>query len=144
MLYLLNFGHVSVRKKLFSCFEKYPTLVLLSCFAAALIVLTASCSRNEGTDPETRELSEDELYLIEAYANIKHARSYYPLKPAIAESLFVVLDSTIDSVRIANTIRAINREPERWGDIFEQLERTMRESASKVGSEGNRSEKPGG
>ncbi len=73
-----------------------------------------------------------------------HARSYYPLKPAIAESLFVVLDSTIDSVRIANTIRAINREPERWGDIFEQLERTMRESASKVGSEGNRSEKPGG
>jgi hypothetical protein len=133
-----------VRKKVFSCFKKYPTRVLLGCIAASFLVCLATCSRNEGTDTASRELSEDELYLIEAYANIKHARSYYPLKPAIAESLFVVLDSTIDSLRIAITIRALNEEPDRWEMIFEQLERTLRESASKQGIDGGRSEKPGG
>jgi hypothetical protein len=129
---------------LLSCLEKYPTRILLSFVAAALIVVPAACNRSETPDPLTRELSEDEWYLIEAYAGIKHARSFYSSNPEYAESLFTVLDSTIDSDRIANTIRDTNEYPERWEKIFEQLERTMRESASKVESEKIRSEKPGG
>jgi hypothetical protein len=127
-----------------SCIGKYATRIFLSCLAAALVLISASCNRSDGPDPETRELSENEWYLIEAYANVTHARSLYPHNPEFAESLFVVLDSTIDSVRIANTIRDLNSDPERWEMVFEQLERTMRESASKVESGGIRSEKPGG
>lgn len=131
-----------------SCLEKYPTRILLSFAAAALTAVLiaglAACNQSETPDPLTRELSEDERYLIEAYASIKHARSFHSSNPAYAESLFTVLDSTIDSDRIANTIRDINEYPGRWDKIFEQLERTMRETASEVESERNRSEKPGG
>jgi len=144
MLYLEGPGHFNAREKLLSCFEKYPTRILLSCLAAALLVLLVSCSQNEETGPVTRELSNDELYLIEAYVKVKHARSLYPQTPAIAESLFVVLDSTIDSVRIANTIQSLNQDPARWETIFDKLEKTMRESASTINSGRSRSEKPGG
>ena len=129
---------------MFSCPGKYPTRILLGFLAAALMATLASCDRTETPDPRSAELSEDELYLIEAYANVVHARSLYNNNQAYAESLFTVLDSTIDTDRIANTIRDINEHPERWDKIFEQLERTMRESASKFESEKIRSEKPGG
>jgi len=117
---------------LLSCREKYPTRILLICLAAALALATGSCEGGDGDGTGPLALSEDEKYLIDAYVDIKHARSNYPHNPVVAESLFTELDSTIDSVRIANTIRTINSEADRWEKIFEQLERTMRESASKV------------
>jgi hypothetical protein len=76
------------------------------------------------------------MYLISAYVDVKHARGYYPHNPAAAESLFTVLDSTIDSVRIANTIREVNREPERWLLIFQEIERQLREKRDEPGSSG--------
>ncbi len=101
------------------------------CLAAAVAVAIASCGRQGADRADSQELSKDELYLIDAYVDVLHARSYYPHKPAVADSFFAVLDSTIDSVRIANIIRDVNQEPERWVVIFEAIERKLRELAEK-------------
>ena len=66
-----------------------------------------ACEGGDGDGTGPPDLSEDEKYLIDAYVDVKQARSNYPHHPAVAESLFTVLDSTIDSVRIANTIRDV-------------------------------------
>ena len=109
--------------------KKYPTRIIVFCLAAAVAI--ASCGR-QGTDrADSQELSKDEIYLIDAYVDILRARSHYPHKPAVADSFFAVLDSTIDSVRIANIIRDVNQEPERWVVIFEEIERKLREIAEK-------------
>jgi hypothetical protein len=97
------------------------------CLAAALGLASASCDRNGGDQPDPQVLTEDERYLIDAYVDIKLARSHYPRDPAAAESLFTVLDSTIDTDRIANTIRTVNEAPERWAMILEEIEREIRE-----------------
>lgn len=93
------------------------------CLAAAVTI--ASCGRQEADRADSQELSKDEIYLIDAYVEILRARSYYPHKPAVADSFFAVLDSTIDSGRIANIIRDVNQEPERWVVIFEEIERKL-------------------
>ena len=71
-------------------------------------------------------MSDDERYLVDAYVDIIRTSDQYPRDPAAAESLFTVLDSTIDSVRIANTIRTVDLEPERWAIIFEVIENELR------------------
>jgi hypothetical protein len=111
------------------CFRKYPTLIIVVCLAAALAAGAGSCGRTDTDRSDSRELSKDEIYLIDAYVEIKLARGYYPSDPAVADSLFAVLDSTIDSARIANTIQSLNQEPERWALIFEEIERRLREAA---------------
>ena len=136
MLYLMNFRHLSARLRLLSCREKYPTRILLICLAAALALATGSCEDGDGTGPLA--LSEDEKYLIDAYADVKRARSNYPHNPVVAESLFTVLDSTIDSVRIANTIRDVNKTPERWRFIFEEIENRLRAQGSHPDRRGGR------
>lgn len=109
-----------------SCREKYPTRILLICLAAALALATGACKSGDDDGAGPVALSEDEMYLIDAYIDVKDARSYYPQNPIEAESLFTVLDSTIDTVRIANTIRDINRTPERWLVILEEIEKQLR------------------
>ena len=132
-----------------SCREKYPTRILLICLAAALALATGSCEGGDGDGTGPLALSEDEKYLIDAYVDIKHARSNYPHNPVVAESLFTELDSTIDSVRIANTIRTVNQEPERWLAIYEEIEQLLQgrderpgTARSSPGSSG--SKEPGG
>jgi hypothetical protein len=149
VVYLKGFRHFSARIELLSCLNKYPTRILLICLAAAFTLATSSCDRNEGNQQDTRAFSADERYLIEAYLDIKNARSYYPRSPAVAESLFTVLDSTIDSVRIANTIQKVNQVPERWALIFEEIEQQIRErsqlpEARKPKSRRKASEQTGG
>jgi hypothetical protein len=108
-----------------SCRDKYPTRILLICLAAALALATGSCDGGEenGTGPVA--LSPDEVYLIDAYVDVKSAQGNYPHNPVVAESLFTVLDSTIDSVRIANTIQKVNKHPERWLAIFQEIEKQL-------------------
>ena len=133
VLYLLNFGHLPVRLILLTCREKFPTRILLICLAVALSLANGSCKGGDkdGTGPTS--LSEDERYLIDAYVDVKRARSNYPHNPVVAESLFTVLDSTIDSVRIANIIRDVNRTPERWLPILEEIENQLRAKGLRPG-----------
>jgi hypothetical protein len=100
-------------------------------FCLAVAVAIASCGRRGADRADSRELSKDEIYLIDAYVEVLRARSHYPHKPAVADSFFAVLDSTIDSVRIANIIRDVNQEPERWVVMFEEIERKLQELAEK-------------
>jgi hypothetical protein len=122
--------------RLFSCREKkYPTRILLICLAAALALATGACERGDGDGTGPLALSEDEKYLIDAYVDVKSARSNYPHNPIEAESLFTVLDSTIDTVRIANTIRDVNKTPERWLVILEEIEKQLRAQGKLPGPE---------
>jgi hypothetical protein len=82
------------------------------------------------------------MYLIDAYVEVKRARSHYPNEPAVAESLFTVLDSTIDSLRIANTIRKVNEDPERWVLVFEEIEKILSGAARQPGLVDPRKQKP--
>lgn len=109
--------------------NKYSKRILRVLLATAVIVV-GSCG-GDGDRTEQTPFSEDESYLIEAYIQIKHAGSKYRYQQAVAESLFTRLDSTIDSVRIANTIRTINQTPERWGAIFQKIEDNLRAEAEK-------------
>jgi hypothetical protein len=121
----------------------------LLCLAATLAIAAVSCDRGEGDEPDSIVLSEDEKYLIDAYVDVNRARSHYPRYPAVAESLFTVLESTIDSDRIAITIRAVNQDPERWVAIFEEIERRLKREREtpdqrKVRRPSRRSKKPRG
>jgi len=75
-------------------------------------------------------LSADERYLVEAYAKLVRARSAYISDPERAESLFAVVDSTIDSTRIANTMKYLDAHPERWLAIYRELDRKLRLESS--------------
>lgn len=112
---------------MFICCKRYPTRIILLCLALATAVTTVSCDGHTKDTADTTELTTDEKYLIDAYVEVQLARSHYPHKPAVADSIFAVLDSTIDSVRIANIIRDINQEPERWAAVMEEIERRFEE-----------------
>jgi len=117
-----------------SCIKKRPTRILFAALAA-LIVASAPCSRKEETRSDHRPLSDNERYLVEVYVRIQRARVFYPGQPEIAESLFAALDSTTDTTRVANTIRETNLAPERWGAIFEAIEKELREPGGQERSE---------
>jgi hypothetical protein len=116
-----------------SCREKYPTRILLICLVAALALASGACEGGDGDGTGPPDLTEDEQYLIDAYVDVKRARSNYPHNPVVAESLFTVLDSTIDSVRIANTIQDVNETPERWLLILEEIENQLRAKGLRPG-----------
>jgi len=98
--------------------------------AIALAILATSCERKPPVH-EAAPLTADETYLVESYANIRYAESLYRADPARAESLFTALSTSVDSVRIARTIDAINRTPARWIDIFDEIEKTIRNKRTK-------------
>lgn len=75
------------------------------------------------------EFTDDELYLIEAYVDVKRARSYYPYQQTIADSLFAGLEASIDTVRVARAIAALNTDPDRWAAVFREIEEQLREAA---------------
>ena len=102
--------------------------------------MSGSCDRGGGDGTDPLSLSEDEIYLIDAYVDIKLARSNYPQYPVVAESLFTVLDSTIDSDRIAKAIRDLNLTPERWVVIFTEIERKLRRQGDDSDPAGGRPE----
>jgi hypothetical protein len=97
-------------------------------FVLLLIALLSHCSE-EGKQPKMTPLSQDEEYLVHAYTRVLEARSLASINALRAESLFARLDSTIDTLRIANTIRELDRDPDRWIIVFENIETILKQSS---------------
>jgi hypothetical protein len=98
----------------------------------ALVFVSSYCTKEESPTLNA-ELTPDETYLVETYVKLADARDLHAVNYLKSESLFTVLDSTTDSLRIANTIRDLNLEPERWLVIFRSIEQTR--SARSQGTE---------
>ena len=96
----------------------------------ALLISHAACT-DKGSQLEQSKMSDDEKYLVLIYAQLRYAESFYPDQPEIAESLFTKMHSSMDSVRIANTITELNKTPNRWVLVFREIEE-MLEEASKT------------
>jgi hypothetical protein len=101
----------------------YARFVRVSC-VIALVLLSSYC-----TGPDNQQkipgLSEEERYLVDAYLKVVEARDLYAVSYLKSDSLFTMLDSTIDTTRIANTIRKLNGEPDRWLAVFESIEKQL-------------------
>lgn len=94
---------------------------------AAAVLSSAYCS---GPDDQSRleSLSVDEAHLVNTYVKITLARDEYSVSYLKADSLFAVLDSTTDTLRIANTIRELNKDPDRWLSVFQHIQRQLRKA----------------
>ncbi len=101
------------------------------CLIVSLGVVVVCSSYCTTPDSETSiaELSPDETYLVDAYVRVAMARDLYSISPLKSDSLFVALDSTIDTLRIANTIRDLNRDPDRWLLVYQDIERRLKTSS---------------
>ena len=95
----------------------------VSCVIA--VVLLSSYCTGADNQPKIPELSEEEIYLADAYLMVADARDLHAVNYLKSESLFTVLDSTIDTTRIANTIRDLNEDPDRWLAVFERIQREL-------------------
>jgi hypothetical protein len=102
-------------------------------FTAVVLIVLAGCAimacNPESSQPESVEFTADELYLIEAYVEVRRARSYFPHQPALAESLFTELGARVDTARVAHTIAALNLDPDRWAVVFKEIEERLRNIA---------------
>lgn len=104
-------------------------------------VFVSSYCTNSENQTKIPDLSEDEEYLVEAYTGVIKASeglkqgSVTYLK---SESLFATLDSTIDTLRIANTIRHLETDPERWILVLGKIEQQLKSQSQGGRSEGGR------
>jgi hypothetical protein len=103
-------------------------------FVVALVLLSSYCTSSDNQTKITG-LSEDEAYLADAYIQIAQARDLNPVNYLKSESLFTMLDSTIDTTRIANTIRELNSDPDRWLLVFDSIERDLGSSQGRESEE---------
>ena len=104
---------------------------------AGLVFVSSYCTDGE-SQTEIAALSEDETYLVNTYVRLAEARDLYSVTYFKSESLFAAIDSTIDSLRIANTIRELKLNPERWVLVFRSIEQAM--GAGPQGLQGQESE----
>jgi hypothetical protein len=115
-------------------FWRHITRVFL---IAGLVFVSSYCTDDE-SQTEITALSEDEAYLVETYVKLAEARDLRSITYFKSESLFAAIDSTIDTLRIANTIRALDTDPERWILVFRSIEETL--GVSPQGKQGRESE----
>ena len=109
---------------------------------AALVLVSSYCT-NRDNQAENAPLTGDETYLVESYARIEAARELHGVNHAKSESLFAVLDSTIDRNRVSNTIRALNADPDRWLAVYRGIEKAMEnQSGEEPRGEPSPEEKP--
>ncbi|MEJ2721647.1 MAG: hypothetical protein P8181_11010 [bacterium] len=101
--------------------------------------MTSYCTRGE-KQTEIMELSPDETYLVDAYVKVREATELSYVSPSKSDSLFAVLDSTLDTLRISNTIRELNHHPDRWVLVFRRIEEKTQGSDEPVGPEDPASE----
>jgi hypothetical protein len=94
----------------------------LRCPVSILAVLVVLACAPKPDPVEEAAFTPDELYLIEAYTGIRRAQWRFPTDPVSAESLFVLLEAGIDTVRVNRTVDELNRTPRRWGKVFEEIQ----------------------
>ena len=115
----------------------FPALTRYRCRLAAKIavvaalVLASSYCTDRDNQAENAPLTGDEAYLIDAYARIEEARGLSGVNHEKSESLFAVLDSTIDRSRVSNTIRTLNADPDRWLVVYRGIEKAMEKRSGK-------------
>lgn len=124
-------------------FSNNPLASLALLAVAACIALTVSSGCSPSVDrPKKVHLNANEEYLVEAYTKIIQARSYYPDQAEVAESLFTKLQADVDTTRIADTIAALNRDPDRWAAVYQEIEDRVKakrrsQTTSKAGRPGS-------
>lgn len=91
---------------------------------AALVFVSSYCTQN-GRETENVGLTSDEAYLADAVARIAAARDLHAATYEKSESLFTVLDSTIDTSRVHKVIRDLKANPERWVLVFRRIEQLL-------------------
>jgi len=93
-------------------------------FVIAVTSVSCYCTSPDSytTNPA---LTADERYLVDAYVSVARARTLSDVNHLKSDSLFAALDSTLDTTRIANTIRDLNGDPDRWLVVFEKIERKL-------------------
>jgi len=105
----------------------------------AVYALLLSCAiiacDEESSQPESPAFTADEAYFIDAYVEVKRARSYYPHQPSVADSVFAGLSASIDTVRIERTITALNQTPDRWAEVYRAIEDRLRQAGQEAESE---------
>jgi len=104
------------------------------CIVAAAIVATLlSCGTKNR--PQPSPLSADELYLVDAYIQVRRAGAYHPYQRSIADSLLSRLAGTVDTVRVARTMASLNASPERWALVLRTIEERLSARDSTATSE---------
>lgn len=100
-------------------------------FSSIILAISVSsfCDNNDEQNYQDQSLTEDEHYLVQAYAKVSEARDHLFTDPIVAESLFTRLDSTIDTLRISNTIEALNEKPDRWAFVFLEIEKALQNTS---------------
>lgn len=102
-------------------------------------VILVTCLSSYCTSPdkqtEINPLTDDEAYLVDAYVRVAKARELASVTPLKSDSFFAPLDSTVDTTRIANTIRALEKDPDRWILIFQSIEHDMNPEGARPGAE---------
>jgi hypothetical protein len=97
--------------------------------AIALTGCAIMACDGKSSQSESVTFTDDEHYLIEAYVEIRRARSHYPHQPAVGDSVLAELSATVDTVRVARTIAALNLEPDRWAAVYQEIEDRLRQAA---------------
>lgn len=101
------------------------------------VIVLVTCLSSYCTSPDKQTnitvLSEDETYLVASYTRVATARDMIAVTPLKSESLFAAFDSTIDNTRIANTIRRLNMDPDRWIAVYQAIERGLKSTTGEVG-----------
>lgn len=104
--------------------RRFGVLVCRILLVAAPVFVSSYCTHPD-RQKTNATLTADESYLVDAYARIARARDIRSVTYAKSESLFTLLDSTLDSTRIAMTIDHLNRDPDRWLLVFRSIEREL-------------------
>jgi len=101
------------------------TSIFLSAALLAWLALSGGCGRS--TDPiEQQALTPDEQYLVDTYINITTARTLNSREPLVADSLFALIDSTVDAKLISNTVELLNSNPDRWIVVFSAIDKALK------------------
>lgn len=98
-----------------------------------LIAALLSCGQKGSRQPSP--LSPDELYLIDAYLDVRRAGAFHPYQRAVADSLLDSLAGQVDTLRVARTISALNATPERWALVLKTIEDRLSGRDSTAASE---------
>lgn len=105
--------------------HRFPRSLGRTFCVLALVFVSSYCTKPE-QQTKISDLTADELYLVGAYVQVVQAQEMRSVSYLESESLFVAVDSTIDTTRIANTIQQLEKTPDRWLVIFRKVEQDLK------------------